>query len=223
MSTGDDHSHWRDGIAAYLLGALEPAETAALERHLAECAACREELRWLTPASQMLPESVERVEAPEALRERILAEVRADAAAAASPTRRRRPRFALRPALALAAVLLVAVVGVLALRDGGGGSSPGTPAAGAVSATVERNGEQGILHLANLRSLPPDRVYEAWVQRDSRVTSAHALFEPNPDGTATAVIGDMNGVEAVMVTAEPRGGTTQPTSKPVLSLSMSAE
>lgn len=221
MSTGDDHSHWRDGIAAHLLGALEPQETEALERHLAECPECREELRWLTPASELLPESVERVEAPKALRERILAEVRADSAGAAHAARRRRPRFALRPALALAAVLIVAVVGALALR-GGGGTGPSAPA-GPVSARVERNGAQGILHLANLRALPPDRVYEAWVQRDSRVSPAHALFEPNPDGTATAVIGDMNGVEAVMVTAEPRGGATQPTSKPVLSLSMSPE
>ena len=40
-----DHERWRDELAAYLLGALEPGEAAELERHLAGCAECRAELR----------------------------------------------------------------------------------------------------------------------------------------------------------------------------------
>jgi hypothetical protein len=81
-------------------------------------------------------------------------------------------------------------------------------------------GETGTLRLANLRQLPPDKVLQAWVQRGKRIVSAKTLFVPNPDGTATATIDDMNGVNAVMVTAEPRGGSVQPTSAPIVSLAM---
>ena len=81
MSLETDHERWRDDLAAYLLGALEPGESADLERHVAGCEECRTELRWLGPAIQALPEAVERVEPPPELRARVLAEVRADAAA----------------------------------------------------------------------------------------------------------------------------------------------
>ena len=41
------------------------------------------------------------------------------------------------------------------------------------------------------------------VQRGKQVVSAKALFVPNSDGTATATIDNMDGVNTVMVTAEP--------------------
>ena len=44
-------------------GALEPGEAAELERHVEGCERCREEIRWLTPAVNALPESVERLRA----------------------------------------------------------------------------------------------------------------------------------------------------------------
>ena len=37
MSVETDHERWRDDLAAYLLGALEPGESADLERHVASC------------------------------------------------------------------------------------------------------------------------------------------------------------------------------------------
>ena len=43
-----------------MLGALEPGEAAELERHAEDCERCRAEMRWLTPAVEALPESVER-------------------------------------------------------------------------------------------------------------------------------------------------------------------
>ena len=52
------HEHYRDDLAAYALGALEEPEAAELQRHLAECEACRIELRWLEPAVDMLPRSI---------------------------------------------------------------------------------------------------------------------------------------------------------------------
>jgi anti-sigma-K factor RskA len=222
------HERHRDELAAYLLGALEPGEAAELERHLAGCEECRTELEWLRPAVQLLPESVERVEPPRELRGRLMEQVRSEAASAPAPRPARRwsiGGWSLRPVAGLAAlVLVVAAVAAYAIgsgSDGGGnattvvaGQSPG------VVAQVVRDGGSGTLHLTNLHQLPRDQVLQAWVQRGKQVESAKTLFVPNPDGTASATIDNMDGVSTVMVTAEPRGGSVQPTSDPIVSVSM---
>ena len=49
--TDTDHKRWSEDLAAYVLGALEADEAAALERHMEGCERCREEMRWLQPAA----------------------------------------------------------------------------------------------------------------------------------------------------------------------------
>jgi anti-sigma-K factor RskA len=223
-----DHDRRRDDIAAYLLGALEPGDAAELECHIAGCAECEEELRRLRPAVQVLPETVERVEAPAALRARLMEQVRSEAAGSqAAPAARRSPRwgFGLRPIAGLAtlALVLAAIGGYAISNSGSGGAGTTTVFAGrspGVTAEMVREGETGTLRLANLHQLPSDKVLQAWVQRGKQVVSAKALFVPNPDGTATATIDDMQGVNTVMVTAEPRGGSAQPTSAPIVSVAI---
>jgi anti-sigma-K factor RskA len=223
-----EHEAQRDELAAYLLGALEPGEAAALEQHLAGCEECRAELEWLRPAAQTLPEAVEPAEPPEGLRARIMGEVEADArakqkAASGFGWKRRSPGLRSLAGLAVVALLAAALAGY-AIRDGGEGGSEATIVTvgkpPAVTAEMIREGGNGTLRLENLHQLPPDEVLQAWVQRGERVESAKTLFVPNPDGTATAVIDDMEGVDAVMVTAEPRGGSEQPTSEPIVALSI---
>jgi anti-sigma-K factor RskA len=228
--SANEHERHRDELAAYLLGALEPGEAAELERHLASCEECRTELEWLRPAVQLLPESVERVEPSPRLRQSLIEQVRAEAESGSeSPSRARRwgiHGWSLRPLAGLAALVLV-VAAVAAYAIGSGDSDDGgkttTTAAGhspGVTAEVVSQGEAGTLHLANLHQLPPDKVLQAWVEREGRVESAKTLFVPNQDGTASATIDDMDGVTTVMVTAEPRGGSAQPTSDPIVSVSM---
>lgn len=225
------HERRRDELAAYLLGALEPGEAAELERHLAGCEECRAELEWLRPAVQLLPESVQRVEPPRELRESLMTQVRAEAktedgGAARSPRRERGllRGWVLRPATGLAAlVLIAAAVAAFAIGGGSGGGSTTTTSTGhspGVTAEMVSSGDTGTLHLANLHQLPPDKVLQAWVEREGQVESAKTLFVPNQDGTASATIDDMHGVTTVMVTAEPRGGSAQPTSAPVVSVSV---
>lgn len=222
------HEHRRDELAAYLLGALEPGEAAALERHLAGCEECRTELEWLRPAVQLLPESVERVDAPPELRGRLMEQVRAEAESATPPRRARgwsTGGWSLRSVAGLAAlVLVVAAVAAYAIGNGdSGGSNTTTVVAGhspGVIAEVVRDDGSGTLHLTNLHQLPPDKVLQAWVQRGTHVVSAKTLFVPNQDGTASATIDDMEGVNTVMVTAEPRGGSAQPTSAPIVSVAI---
>ena len=222
------HERRSDEIAAFLLGALEPGEAAELERHLAGCEECRTELEWLRPAVQLLPESVERVEAPPQLRGRLMEQVRAEADGAPAPVRKRRwsiEGWSLRPVAGLAAlVLVVAAVAAFAVGSGDSGSSNATTVvtghSPGVVAEVVREGGTGTLHLANVHQLPSDKVLQAWVERDGQVVSAKTLFVPNQDGTASATIDDMEGVKTVMVTAEPRGGSVQPTGDPIVSVSI---
>jgi anti-sigma-K factor RskA len=222
------HERHHDELAAFLLGALEPGEAAELERHLAGCELCRTELEWLRPAVQLLPESVERIEAPPELRGRLIEQVRSEAESAPAPRRERRwsmGGWGLRPVAGLAAlVLVVAAVAAYAIGSGdSGGGNTTTVVAGhspGVIAEVVRDGGSGTLHLTNLHQLPPDKVLQAWVQRGKHVVSAKTLFVPNQDGTASATIDDMEGVNTVMVTAEPRGGSVQPTSAPIVSVSI---
>ena len=221
-----EHDRRRDDIAAYLLGALEPGEAAELERHVAGCPECEQELQRLRPAVQVLPETVDRIEAPAALRSRLIEQVRSEAGGSdAAPAARREPRrrFGLSPLAGLAvAALVVAAIGGYAISGGGsGGPKTTTVISGhspGVTAEMVREGETGTLRLANLHQLPAGKVLQAWVQRGKQVASAKALFVPNSDGTATATIDNMHGVNTVMVTAEPRGGSVQPTSKPIVAV-----
>lgn len=227
------HEDRRESIAAYVLGALDPAEAAELERHAEDCERCRAEVRWLMPALDALPESVERLEPPPRLRARLLDEVRADAAATTPPSERRgllaRLRgsgsrsLALRPAVGLA-VLLVAVAVIVGLAvggdsDGGGPSSTITTGqAPGITAEMVNEGDSGTLRLANVDPLPDDRVLEAWVQREGEVEAVRALFVPDRQGRASTQLPNMDGVEAVMVTREPQGGSGAPTSAPIVTI-----
>jgi anti-sigma factor RsiW len=77
------HDELRDDLAAYALGALEEPEAERLRAHLEGCEECRRRLRWLEPAVDILPRTVEQLEPPARLREALLETVRTDAAPAA--------------------------------------------------------------------------------------------------------------------------------------------
>lgn len=230
-----EHERWREDVAPYLLGALEPEEASGFERHLEGCERCRSEVRWLAAAVASLPESVERYEPPPALRARLLEEVRAEAkkaAAAPEGEGRRLPSWlrgqgahGWRPLAGLAALALVFVAFAgyeIGSGGGAGGSgSQSTVVAGhapGVTATVEPNGKEAELQLANVAAMPEDRVLEAWVQREGEVEPVEALFVPDREGNAATMIPDMHGVEAVMVTEEPAGGSEAPTSTPIVTV-----
>jgi anti-sigma-K factor RskA len=223
--SGTDHERWNEDLAAYALGALEPDRTAALERHLEECERCRAELRWLQPAVGALPESAERVEPSPRLRAQLMAEVEADARPAAEPRSSRLRWPLLRPAAGFAAVVLVAaaVLGYALGGDSGEGGGESTIAAGkapGVTATMVDEGDGGTLRLANVHQIPDGKVLEAWVLRDGEVEAVPALFVPDHAGRASTQLPPMDGVEEVMVTAEPKGGSETPTGKPLIAIAV---
>jgi anti-sigma-K factor RskA len=225
-----DHKRWTEDLAAYLLGSLEPGEAAAFERHLEGCERCSEELRWLEPAVHTLPEAVERQEPSPHLRASLMAEVRGDARedarvdrrpARAAPWR----RWLLKPAVGFAALaLLVAgIVGYGVGKDGDGekgGASTVVRQIGGMTVTMVQEGDGGRLELAGVPQPPKNKVFEAWVERDGKVEAVPALLVPDRRGHAETTIADMSGVETLMVTLEPRGGSETPTGEPVMEMSV---
>jgi len=217
---GSDHIRWSEDLAAYMLGALEPGEAAEFERHLEGCERCRGEMRWFEPAVQTLPESVERQKPPRSLRENLMAEVRADVRPAKKPS----PQWSWRPAMAFAAMVLVvaAVAGYEIGKGGGGDEGASTVVSRSHGITVKmvREGDGGTLRLTGVHQLPPEKVLEAWVRREGKVEPVPALFVPDREGRASTQIEDMSGVDTVMVTEEPQGGSEEPTSPPVVTMSV---
>ncbi len=230
-----DPERLEDDLAAYALGALTTDEAADLERHVTGCKTCIERLLWLQPAVDVLPASVEQRTPPERLRESLMEAVRSDAPAQAPAERALEPKprwweslrgFAMRPATAMAvAIVLVAGIGVGYLVRGNDVVEPQSTLVKAqpldsavpVSATLERTGDSATLHVTQMPTLSSDDVYEVWVQR-ANVMEPRSTFVLNSDGSAEAAVpGPLNGADAVLVTREPRGGSQQPTTKPLLS------
>jgi anti-sigma-K factor RskA len=210
-----------EDAAAYVLGALEPAEADAFRRHLADCVSCQHEVAELEQVTGSLADATVRYEMPRELRGRVLREVRATpkaAAHAAAGTRTWSPR---RLRIARGAALAIAVAGiavVLVLALSGGGSSTRTIQASTGSAELTIAGGRADLIVHRLPTLPAGRIYEMWVQRGNATpTPTGTLFAVTSSGTAAVgVPGGVSGVSAVMVTQEPAGGTPAPTTGPVI-------
>lgn len=236
--SGNDHSRWSDDAAAYALGALEPGEAAVFERHLEGCERCRAELRWLEPAVGSLPEGVERREPPPRLRASLMAEVRADARAAEAEEgaeggvsvigwiHRSWSHRGLRLAAGLASLALAVagVAGYVIGMGGGGGEETSrtivSRQADGITVKMVREGKGGSLRLSHVHQLPPGKVLEAWVRREGKVEAVPALFVPDRAGRAETTIANMSGVDTVMVTKEPQGGSKEPTSPPIVTMSV---
>lgn len=224
-----------DDLAAYALGALQGDEARELEAHLAGCAACSERLRWLEPAVDLMPASVEQLEPPPGIRQRLMAEVQSDLEAAGAvaprhagaPVRRGwlerlRGYAPMRPAmagLAVVALLLAGVGGYVLAGDEDGSAtytalpeSPGIDATG----TVEVGDGQGTLLVEGLPTLPEDQVYQAWVAQNGE-TIPSSIFVTRTDGSGSAAIPEIPAeADAILITAEPAGGSESPQTAPIL-------
>lgn len=222
-----EHPH-RDDLVAFALGALQPREAQAIEAHAPGCARCTRELEALVPAVAVLGESVEQLEPPPELRERVLAEVRADADRAAAEReapRRARPRrwrgLLARPAIAVGLAIVVAAVGgyLLAGNNGGGTEQTTVPvvAQQGIGGTLAVGENSSMLDLHGLAQLKGREVYQVWVAKGQSLRPS-SNFIPDTNGRAmTAVDGHLTSGTKVMVTREPHAGRTTPTPPILLS------
>jgi anti-sigma-K factor RskA len=231
------HERYEDELAAYMLGALEQEEASAFEAHLAGCGRCQARERWLRTSLEVLPSSVEQLEPPPALRARLMETVRSESGVSAEAPRRAKASrtrglrawlgsLSLRPATALAGVVVLLAAGVIGYAIGGGGSSTntktiaviGTPTAPTASGTLVRNGDRAVLQVSNLPQRR-GRVYEVWLVRKGQPKPIPStLFQVGRNGGGSAGLPyGLDTAEQVLVSSEPAGGSTQPTTTPVLS------
>ena len=236
------HESYREDVGAYLLGALEPAEQAAFEGHLAGCPECRSEVEQLRAAADALPRSVEPFPPPPSLKRSLMEAVREEAAASSSDRAlRRRPLLerlgldrlisGMRPELAWVSAAFVLAVGIAlgaAVSQLTGGGSDQRVVAGVVDRSRVQNatatltvpkGDRGLaqLRVTGMPAPKPGQVYEIWLKRGDQVQPG-PLFNVDSQGNGVGAIpDDLNGVSAVLVTRERTGGAQMPSEAPVIS------
>jgi anti-sigma-K factor RskA len=229
-----------DDVAAYALGALPDVEAARMREHLATCRRCTAELAELQPVVDRLPAAVPAAIASPALKGRVMSVVNgeaellraagpsADRPPAAEPRRR---RFALPSLAGAGAVGLAAAAVIVAIVAIGSGGSTQRVTRGITryqnaSVVLRQSGAHAELDVANMPPPGANRIYQVWLEHGSEPPRpTDALFGVNRSGDASvAVPGDLHGVQHVLVTAEPLGGSPngKPSEAPVMSVTVPA-
>ena len=232
----------RDDVGSYVLRALPDDEHARFEAHLATCADCRRDVAELQVAADTLPLAAVQVDPPPELRDRIMTIVRSEAEllsaagaragepagapAAKAPRRRRRWSLSLRPlpaAMAASALIAAGVIAGIVLTGGNDTKTvTGTvqiASAPAARASLELSDDATKLEVRRMPPPPAGKVYQVWLKRPNQDPApTTALFRTDPSGSADVQIqrGRLKGVDQVLVTAEPDGGSMKPTSAPVI-------
>ena len=227
------HERYDQDLAAYVLDALEEDETRALEQHLEDCVHCRAERDRLRMAADALPRSVLQVAAPPSLKASLMAEVRPESA----PSRRRlrdvlpslggiRSQLAWVSASFLLAVGIACGWGITQLAGSDDErvitaqvDEKRIPFASASLVVPDDSGGGAILRVNGMPTLPSNRVYQVWLQRDGE-TIPQTLFSVGEDGTGTPAVRALGDADAVLVTRETAGGARAPSEEPILRVSL---
>jgi anti-sigma-K factor RskA len=223
----------QDGIhdltAAYALDALDEDDEREFEAHLRVCARCREELRELTETASSLAYAVDAPPPPPQLRERILAEARADRADVV-PLRPRRP-------VAWAGAAVAAVAAAVAIGLGIWSASLSSsldrerevvailsdpqatvvPLEGANGKLVRASDGDAALVVAGLDPAPAGKTYEIWVAEGDGAPVPAGLFGGDREREVVQLEANVPEGAAVLVTVEDDGGVDAPTTTPFIS------
>jgi anti-sigma-K factor RskA len=231
---------WRERFddlkEAYALGALSEEERREVEDYLMTHPELRAEVDDLRSVANLIALSPQEYEPSPKLRRDLLNRISSSphAAPAADPSPRQSGLWRLfgPGGLAAAAVLALVTIGMFAwnaslqeenqalqgeLQGQQTYALEGTGAAQEVQGEVVRLGdERAVLLAEDLPSPPEGETYETWILRED-VPEPAGLFEPDDAGVAAAPIeGSIEGADAVAVTVEPSGGSSSPTSDPLI-------
>ena len=243
MSLQRHDLHLLTGV--YALDALDGAERARFERHLDRCEPCRDEVRGLRETAGRLAMATAIVPPP-TMRQQVLSAAARTRQLAPSGRRPRlasvwtgrRPGAATRtPAalVALAAVIVALVIGegvtwhrlqvsqasgraiasVLAEPDASIRTS-GTSAGGTVTAVVSASAHEAVITTAGMPTQPGNRVYQLWVINSSGARSEGLLPASHGGTTSPVLAAGIEPGDKLAVTIEPAGGTTRPTTSPIV-------
>lgn len=226
---------------AYATGTLPHEEDQAFAAHLGDCKPCALETRELLETTALLGVAAAQP-APKHLRAAVLAEITrtrqlpptvAVLADHRPRARRRRINLAAAACLATLAIATGSFAWQQHTRDTGTGqrvvalqnapqsrTATGIGDAGTATVTVWRAQGQMQFTAGHLPALRPGRTYQIWLLTASGTRSA-GTFNPEPGRSVTRSFpGPQPGELAV--TDEPAGGSTQPTTKPLLQLTLPA-
>jgi anti-sigma-K factor RskA len=212
-------------LASFAIGALDEDERAEVDEHLHECRLHDNALASLRSVVDALPLTVEERDPPPELRERILRGAESIDRDPAEPVPiarapKRRPSFNMGWALAAAAVVIAGLFAwnvVLQTSDDGESNQLVRDWSGDTGSArmVYLPDEDLAVMSLDLAPPPTGRVYQAWKMRGAAVESLGVVPESG-DG----VYSDIADADAVAVSIEPPGGSEQPTTQPVLVMSL---
>ncbi len=233
---------------AYAVDAVEDPERNAFEHHLRRCRSCDNEVRGLAATATRLAMAVAEPP-PAAMRARVLAATAVTRqlapVSAAEPRRPRRvaapwvPWLATGMAVACLAIAVVfgvvgvsaqhrldavqaqgrAVAAVLAAPDARVASRP-TSRGGTATVVVSRTEDAVVVTTSGLPALPSSKVYQLWLIGPPRVRSAGLLAPASARRTVPVLASGLQPGDQIGITVEPAGGTSHPTTKPILLMSL---
>jgi anti-sigma-K factor RskA len=212
---------------AWVLGALDDREARTYEEHLRGCADCQAQVAALRVPADALALATEQVPPPPELKDRIMRVVESEAQLlqatgpqADRPARRRERRWFLRPlpvAGLAAATLAVGVAAGVLLSGESMRTIQAQVAMPGAHATIRVTGDHAKLEVSGMRNPPAGHVYQVWLKRGNRAPEpTDALFTVMRGHGHVDVPGSVEGVDHILVTSEPRGGSLAPTSQPVI-------
>jgi anti-sigma-K factor RskA len=231
---------------AYALDAIDGAERDRFERHLHRCQPCDQEVRGLHEIAGRLAVAVTRVP-PAQLKERVLAAAARTRQLPPAAVERRQPKLGRswlpRVAVAFGAVgVAAALVLAFALSSAQRQldtvraqdkaisavlTAPGAriltarSTVGGTGTVVVASGQRKLIFTAaGLPQLSAAQVYQLWLIGPSRTRSAGLLPPATGGRTAPVLAAGLQPGDRVGVTVEPAGGTTQPTTTPILVISV---
>jgi anti-sigma-K factor RskA len=241
-------SRLHDLADAYALDALDDAQRLRFERHLPGCPACADDVRKYTEVVTALAMAVA-AEPPPGLRDRVLAATavtRQLPPEVAEPRRRPSlPRSPWVPRLAMAGAVIgvaaavtlgvvqvstedrlntvqaenQAIAAVLAAPDAQITSA--TSSVGGTATVVLSYSEHKIVFTSSgLPALPSSKVYELWLINPVHTRSAGLLSEASDGKTSPVLASGLQADDKVGVTVEPAGGTSSPTTTPILAMTL---
>ncbi|CAN5365161.1 hypothetical protein BH23CHL1_BH23CHL1_23560 [soil metagenome] len=221
-----------DELELYVLDLLDDDEHEQVEARIAGSDELRRRVRELRGTLGSLAFTLEPMEPPAGLRERIQEQARAESGplrlvpAAEEHAEEPTSLFNSMPWVwAAAAVFALALVGALVFAaDDGLGELEVYPvattdaSAGAVGQVRVRQGaQQATLDLTGLQSPPPGQVYQVWMIEAEGAPIPNVTFVPDANGEAHLIVrGNLNDAQIIAVTTEPPGGSLAPTTDPLL-------
>jgi anti-sigma-K factor RskA len=232
---------------AYALDALDDVERAGFERHLRSCSSCAAEVRELQEAVAGMADRVE-APPPSQLKAAVLAEVRRTRQI--SPSERvhlRRPSLQRMLSTAAAAVVIAVTAGLggvawqahqsakdsqiaaqqaadrsteltQVLTDPTARKTVQAASVGGVATVVAAQGK-AVLAADQLPEPPSGKTYQVWLINRSSVINSAGLLELT-NGHGQSLMPGVSAGDTVAVTVEPKGGSKQPTTTPILTIKL---